>query len=209
VTLVLAGQLAAVLAPGARTVVLLLSLVGLDVLGLVYSRRAARSSTRSTGWRVIAAGRGLSAVSTLAFAVHAATGHRAWWWAAVAAGLRMFLCLSVALLVVPLQRLRGRDGWAALAELMTVLVAGFMVIWYLVLEPLRAGPVSGLWVFAVGFPVGNLLLLAAVSATLLRGELIRTSNPARILCAGMILYVVGDTAFSSLRVHGGQPTQSV
>jgi diguanylate cyclase (GGDEF)-like protein len=208
VLVVLLGQVAATARADLRSPIFGASLLLLDGLGVGYSLVATGHSRNATGWRLIAAGRALSLTSTITFGTSVVTGGRGWWWAGALSGIAMFLCLSAAVLTIPAQRLRGRQAWAFFAEILTVLVAGFMIIWYFVLHPLVQGPADYHWVYELGFPVGNLILLAGVSAVLLRGTLMRVNTPAALLLAGMLAYVVGDTVFSMLGVHGDRASHS-
>jgi diguanylate cyclase (GGDEF)-like protein len=208
VLVVLAGQVVATVHAGLRSPIFGLTLLLVDALGVAYSLRATRHSRNVTAWRLIAAGRALSLTCTTTFAAASVTGGRSWWWAGALTGIAMFVSLSAAVLSIPAQRLRGRQAWAFFAEILTVLVAGFMIIWYFVLHPLVQGPVRYQWVYELGFPIGNLLLLAAVSAVLLRGTMVRFNTPSTLLLTGMLLYVVGDTVFSTLGVRGALASHS-
>ena len=66
--------------------------------------------------------------------------------------------------------------------------------------------VSQQWLFAIGFPLGNLLLLAAVSIVLLRGAAQRLADPVTMLLAGMLVYAVSDLTFAAVRAHGQRAT---
>ncbi|MFI5930835.1 putative bifunctional diguanylate cyclase/phosphodiesterase [Actinoplanes sp. NPDC051494] len=202
----LLGQVVALTNAGASSAVLGLSLLVLDALGLAYGLRAARRTTARTTWRLAAAGRGLSLASTISFSVDAVRDSQPWWWVGVGSGLAMFACLTAAALSVSAQRLETRQRLAFIAEVVTVLSSGFMLIWYFVLnQALRREP-DLRWIFELGYPFGNLLLLVAVSAVLLRGAVARLGQPLTVLLAGILLYAVGDTAFSAVRVDGQAST---
>jgi diguanylate cyclase len=201
VLLVLVGQVVAVVDAGARSLVLGLSLLVLDILGAVFGLRAARHSPFPLAWRMVAAGRTCSLISTVTFIAAVVSNRPIWWWTGALAGIAMFACLSMAVLSGPVAWLRGREGWAFFAEIMTVLVAGFMAVWYLILQPLLVEQPTYQWVYRIGFPVGNLMLLAAVSAVLLRGTITTFRHPAAVLLGGMLLYVVGDIIYAAMGVH--------
>ncbi len=204
IVLTLAGLALAFAQESARSAVLGLSLLALDATGLVFSLRAARHPGARTTWRLAAAGRGLSLVSTVTYTLHELTGVRAWWWAGVLAGITVFGCLGAAALSVSAQRLERRQRLAFLAEVVTVLGSGFVVVWYFVLEPVLQGPAGLGMVYGVGYPVGNLLLLVAVSAVLLRGAVARLNQALTTLLVGQLLYAVGDLAFTAVRVNEAQ-----
>ncbi|WP_305783124.1 putative bifunctional diguanylate cyclase/phosphodiesterase [Symbioplanes lichenis] len=209
VALTVAGQVAALLDGDLRGVVMLLSLLVLDGFGAVYSVRAARRGAYRMSWRLAAAGRAFSLSATLAFTAHEVTAGRAWWWIGVAAGLIMFACLTAAALATSAQRLDRGLRRAFVAEVVTVFSSGFLVVWYFVLDPVlsRGDDGPGL-IFEAGYPIGNLLLLAAVSAVLMRGPVTRLTGPSMLLLTGILLYAAADTIFSAIRINGAQTSGS-
>ncbi|MFI5953006.1 putative bifunctional diguanylate cyclase/phosphodiesterase [Cryptosporangium sp. NPDC051539] len=206
IVVTLAGQVAGLADRALHDSVFGLSLVALDGLGLLYSVRAALRSAARTTWALVAAGRGLSLLSTVLFTVDAVRPGLVWWYLAVVPGLAVFAALSTACLNVTTERLDRRHRWAFLAEATTVLSSAFIVAWYYVLHPALHDRHSGHWLFDLGYPLGNLLLLAAVFAVLLRGAVAHLTRPLALLLGGMLLYAVGDIAFSAVRIHGQQAT---
>ncbi len=186
---VLAGQVVAVLDGQLRPVILAGTLLLLDTLGLVFGLRAAGDANDRRTWRLIAASRGMSAVSVLAWAV----GGDGWRSAGTAAHLAMYVLLSAGMLSAPTGRLHGRQLAAYLAEVGTVLGGGFMVIWYLQLGPAVPRPT----VASIGFPLGDLLLLTAIAGLLLRGALTRAPRAVPFLMAGILVFLVGEVAFGT------------
>ncbi|AGL18099.1 bifunctional diguanylate cyclase/phosphodiesterase [Actinoplanes sp. N902-109] len=188
--------------PAWRTATAGWALLVLDVAGVFASSRAARRGDVSA-WKLVAAGRLCSAVASMATGLWMATGVEAWWWAGALPRYLMFALIATALLVAPARRMTTRQRLAFLAEAMTVLGAGFMVVWYFVLTPTIAGSApSHVWLTSVGFPIGDLLLLMAASVVLLRGTISRLSSPLTFFVAGVVCYFVGDAMWSGLRVHG-------
>ncbi|GAB7046205.1 hypothetical protein JCM9534A_13310 [Catenuloplanes indicus JCM 9534] len=205
--LVAVAQGVALVVPDVRSTIFGLLLLTLDALGVVYSLRAARHRARST-WRLAAAGRALSLLTTLAFGVHAVNGAVAFWWAGVLSGLGMFGCLAASVLSIPVRRMEGRQRWAFAAETHAVFNGAFMVIWYFALHPtLHRGP-AGTWAMAIGYPLGNLLLVVAVCAVLLRGGVTRLGDPVTTLLGGVLLYAITDTLYASIGAQGEQAAKS-
>ncbi|EXG83014.1 putative bifunctional diguanylate cyclase/phosphodiesterase [Cryptosporangium arvum] len=203
--LVVVGQVVGFTVEPARSPVFGLSLVGLDALGLIYSVRAARRSASRRIWGTTAAGRGLSVLATVSFTVAALTGNSGWpWFFAIVSGLAMFTALSAACLAVTTERYDPRQRRAFLAEAVTVLSSAFVVAWYFILHPAIDRSTALELLYDIGYPLGNLLLLAAVCAVLLRGAVAHLTRPVALLLGGMLLYAVGDIAFSAMRVHGEQ-----
>ncbi|AGL17991.1 bifunctional diguanylate cyclase/phosphodiesterase [Actinoplanes sp. N902-109] len=208
ITLILLGQVLALTLDSARNPVLGLSLLLLDGLGLIYSARAARSPHTRLTWLLAALGRGFSLISTVSFTVNEVTGSMVWWWTAVLSGLMMFLCLTGAALSVSARRLENRQQAAFLAELVTVLSSGFMLVWYFVLDRVLQREATLHWIFEIGYPLGTLLLLVAVSAVLLRGAMAHVNRAVTMLLGGILIYAVADTLFSAVRAEGDQAGHS-
>ena len=111
--------------------------------------------------------------------------------------------LAVSILLGPVKRLSGPHRQAFLAEVTTVLAGGFMLVWYLVLDPLaRSGAPTARWTAVIGTALADLLLLIAITAMLLRGVVRRLTDPITVLVAGMTLLIVADTAGWAGRPHG-------
>ncbi|WP_306216139.1 putative bifunctional diguanylate cyclase/phosphodiesterase [Actinoplanes sp. RD1] len=209
IALTVLGQAAALLHGELRGVVMLASLVLLDGFGAVYSVRAARRGTYRMSWLLAGAGRAFSLGATLAFTAHEVTGLRGWWWAGVASGLIMFGCLTAAALATSAQRLERGVRRSFVAEVVTVFSSGFLLVWYFVLDPvLSRGDRGADLIFEVGYPVGNLLLLAAVGAVLMRGPVSKLTGSSMLLLMGILLYAAADTIFSAIRINGAQTSGS-
>ena len=200
---VLAGQVVALVAEPARFPITSVSMVLLDVLGLGYSLWAVRLGRSRLTWLSSTAARALSFLSTASLinAAHVAT---TWgWWIGTMAGLAMYVSLALAVLAVPAQRLTGRQGAAFTAEVLTVTGGGFMFVWHFVLMPVLAhGDRNRLLVQTIGFPLGDLLLLVAVTAFLLRGGFLTAPRPLVLLAGGLALYLVSDLLFDSVGSDG-------
>ncbi|GAB7039425.1 MULTISPECIES: putative bifunctional diguanylate cyclase/phosphodiesterase [Catenuloplanes] len=205
--LVVVAQVVALTVPDARSAIFGLSLLTLDALGVVYSLRAARHRGRVI-WRLAAAGRALSLLTTLAFGVDAVIGSAAFWWAGVLCGLGMFGCLAASVLSISVRRMEGRQRWAFAAETYAVFNGAFMVIWFVALHPTLHGAPNIAWVMAIGYPLGNLLLVVAVCAVLLRGGVTRLGDPITTLLGGVLLYAIADTLHASVGARGEQAAES-
>ena len=143
------------------------------------------------------------------------------WWAADAAWAWMELVLdrqpfpSVAdagylgfypamawgLLSVPGGGRRRADRTKVVLDALTVLLAAGMAVWYLVVGPLvRGQALDAATVLNVAYPVGDLLLLFVVTATLLgrRGD----QRPLWLLMGGVSCIVLADLAYARLSLSG-------
>jgi diguanylate cyclase (GGDEF)-like protein len=209
IAVVLAGQVVASADSSLRGIVLTASVPLLDILGVVYCVKAARRSPYPRSWWLCGAGRGASVLSTFGWGWYAYAGTGVWWWLWTLSRLAMFALLAAAALGSRLIEMHGRQRWAFLAETTTVFAAGFMLVWYFVLDPAIAGRIEGReWVQVIGFSLGGLLFLLAAGTLLLGGAMPRLIHPVTPLVTGLVLYQISDAVWSSLIVRGRSPTDS-
>ena len=201
--LVLLGQVVGVVHAGSRLYIFAGSLLILDILGVALSVRAARRGDPGGGWAMVAAARAFSAISLVVLSVAGLTGDQTAWWTGTIARLLMFVLLTTALVATPARRLTGRRRAGFLADGATVLGGGFMVVWYFNINPIVDGHPAGLqWVSAIGYPIGDLLLLTTVALVLMGRVLERSINPITLYIAGLVCYLVGDVMWPAVGPHG-------
>ncbi|BCY10064.1 bifunctional diguanylate cyclase/phosphodiesterase [Actinoplanes sp. L3-i22] len=159
----------------------------LNLIGARYSWRAARTSPSGLGpWRLIAAGRAASALCTAGLML-------SWQSVAGITRLLMFGLLAAGVFASISRRFTGRAKTALVAELVAVLAAGFMSIWYFAIEPVlahRTGTDPS--VATIGWPLGDVLLLTAVAAIILGGAVSRFAAPVTLFAGSLALYLVVD-----------------
>jgi diguanylate cyclase (GGDEF)-like protein len=206
--LILAGQIAASADTALREGMLIASIPVLDTLGVTYCVKAVRRSPYPRSWSLCAAGRGAALLATVGWAWYAYTGTGVWWWLWTVGRLAMFALVAAAALGSRLVEMRGRRRWAFLAETATVLAAGFMLVWYFVLDPAIGTTTGRQWVQVIGFSLGGLLFLLAASTLLLGGAMPRLIHPITPLVTGLVLYQISDAIWSSLIVRGDRVTDS-
>lgn len=82
----------------------------------------------------------------------------------------------------------------------TVLLAGWMLIWYFVIGPVAidAAASPAQTVLSIAYPIGDLLVLFGIAAVLLRRPPATSRRSLVILAVGALLFVAADTAFSYL-----------
>jgi diguanylate cyclase (GGDEF)-like protein len=115
----------------------------------------------------------------------------------------MFGLLAAGALLGPARRLSPRQRRAFAAETLTVLAAGFMVVWYLVIDPvIERGAPTVRWFAEIGFPVGDLLLLTGVAVIVLRGTISSPASPLAFLAGGLTCNLIGDAVWSAIGVQG-------
>jgi diguanylate cyclase (GGDEF)-like protein len=201
---VVAGQVASWAEPRLLPVVLAGSLILLNAVAVPYLLRIARLGVNALSCRLGAVARGFGVLHGAALLLGGVLGGTApVWWAGTLSHLACVVVLAVATLLGPVKRLSGPHRQAFLAEITTVLAGGFMLVWYLVLDPLaRSGAPTARWTAEIGTALADLLLLIAITAMLLRGVVRRLADPITVLVAGMALLIVADTAGWAGRPHG-------
>ena len=112
--------------------------------------------------------------------------------------------ILTALLLVPTQTRIGRDRTRLVCELLAIVGAGWMALWFLVIGPATAAGV-GLdlgGALSLGYPLADLGLLAVVASVAIR----RPARDARALfiplALAMTCLIVADTSFSLFSLHG-------
>ncbi|WP_244876163.1 putative bifunctional diguanylate cyclase/phosphodiesterase [Winogradskya consettensis] len=209
IVVVAAGVVLSMANAGLRPYVLGVSVLVLDALGVVASVRAGRRGEVSA-WQIVAGGRLCSLVVGLMMTCWSVSGGQGFWWASTLGRLAMFVLLAAGLVFAPARRMAGRQRLAFAAEAVTVLGAGFMVVWYFVVVPtVSARTPSTEWIALIGYPIGDLLLMVAVSVVLLRGTISSVSSPLTFFVTGITCYLGGDALWWGLYAHGGDTNSSV
>ena len=195
---VIAGQVLTLFDQASRPNVMGLTILVLDIVGVGACLGAAR---RGDGllWRMIAVGHLCSLLTALVLGAAGATGSGALWWFGLAVRLGSFVFTATAVLFAPVRRLSARGLAAFVAETITVVAGGFMVVWYFVIDPVVRDTSPGLiWIREIGYPIGDLLMLLAVAVALLRGSAGRPTGSMALLIAGMGFYLAGDVFWASV-----------
>ncbi|GAA2592381.1 hypothetical protein GCM10010435_83910 [Winogradskya consettensis] len=109
------------------------------------------------------------------------------------------------LLMLPGQYRRRRDRQRLALDALIVGAGGFIAIWYLLLGPILVAPGMTLWErsFTAALPIGDLLLVLAMSTALLRRHQPEVPAPVRLLAGSIALTVAADVSYSWIQLHGG------
>ena len=115
--------------------------------------------------------------------------------------------LLAALLSFGAEPMDRRARWKLVMDVTTVLGAGLMLMWYLVLGPALSGGhlFDPLRLGSVLFSVGDVVLLVGVGTVMLRGAVAEARRPLTLLLAGTLGYLAVDTAFLYMSIRGVAP----
>jgi diguanylate cyclase (GGDEF)-like protein len=115
--------------------------------------------------------------------------------------LAFYPVLLAGLLSFPVRRSRA-DLLRLGLDMVTVVVAGAMAVWYFALGPTLTSVqhLSSSSVLSVAYPVGDLALVLGSATTLLRGMRPTSAASARGLMVGLGAFVVADVGFAHLNL---------
>ncbi len=118
--------------------------------------------------------------------------------------LAFYPLVFTGLVLMPVEKPRPRDRLTLVLDTATVMVAGLMIVWYLVIEPTIAEAGSSLLAeaLALAYPVGDLVLLLGLARLLFRGPRYAALPSLWLLGVGLTAMVVGDVSFAHLDLGG-------
>jgi diguanylate cyclase len=95
--------------------------------------------------------------------------------------------------------------WLFTLDLMTIALSGGALLWYFVAGPLATtrGHSVHTVVYAVLYPLGDLILLLTAIRTLQRGVPPSSQRSVRTIAVGIFVYVIADAMTSYMRLHAG------
>ncbi|GAA1034894.1 hypothetical protein GCM10009557_40930 [Virgisporangium ochraceum] len=109
------------------------------------------------------------------------------------------------LLMLPGQHRRRQDRQKLALDALIVGAGGFIAIWYLLLGPILNAPGMSGWerTFTAALPIGDLLLVLAMSTAMLRRHQPDVPAPLRLLAGSIALTATADVSYSWIQLNGG------
>jgi hypothetical protein len=182
----------------------------LQLLALGYHVRAATRRGRPRAprrpWWLVGAALAMLISAGVGFMVVFTSGDKTWSPAlvlAIAGRLALVPLLLAALLSLGTAPADRQARRMLGADVVTVLGAGLMLMWYLVLGPVieQGGLFDPLRLGSVLFAVGDLVLLVGVWTAITRGSTAATRRPLTLLMGGTLGYLLVDSLFLYQSVH--------
>jgi diguanylate cyclase (GGDEF)-like protein len=120
-----------------------------------------------------------------------------------AADALFYACFFVGLLGFAASRRNVVRRWLFTLDTVTIALSGGAMLWYFVAGPLATseGHPVHVVVYAIVYPLGDLILLLAAVRTLQRGIPRSSQRAVQTIAAGILLYVVADTIVGYLNLH--------
>jgi diguanylate cyclase (GGDEF)-like protein len=178
-----------------------------DVLGVGMAVRAWRHPTlerRSRrAWGLIALAFLELAVSDVLRAVYAGAAFPS---PGDVVRLAVVPVMLAGLLMLPLRAQGSREQGKVWLDVVIVVVASGMLMWYVQIGPsvAQAGRIPGhALAAAIAYPVLDLMLIFGAAVVLFRGAAESARRPAALLGLGMLFIVAGDTYLGYRQSHGG------
>jgi signal transduction histidine kinase len=108
------------------------------------------------------------------------------------------------LLAFPRAPRSGTDALKFWLDVLVVMLAGTIVVWYLILEPIvhEAGASSLLKAVSLSYPVGDLIVLYGITALVLRDPEAPSRPALYCLVAGLSAALLGDLSYAYANISG-------
>ncbi len=119
--------------------------------------------------------------------------------------LGLYPLMLLALLRVPVAPASRSQKLRLGLDFATIIGAGAMLIWYLVLSQVvldgGIGPLQ--LATSVAYPVGDLGLVAGIGVAILRWSPPTLRRPLSLIAAGLAMFVTADVVYAHAQLHGG------
>lgn len=116
-----------------------------------------------------------------------------------------YVCLFVGLLGFTASRRNVVLRWLFTLDLVTIALSGSAVLWFFVAGPLATSDGHSVHaiVYAIIYPLGDLILLLAAVRSLQRGVPVSSRRAVQMIALAILMYVIADTMIGYLGLHGG------
>ncbi|MEY2444156.1 MAG: diguanylate cyclase, partial [Ilumatobacteraceae bacterium] len=175
-------------------------LIGVLVTWLAWAAHVHASASRARrGWALFAAAMGARVLADVSWFWLEVVKHQQPFPSVADVGyLSSYLLMFAAVWGLGAPR-RGLDRRSLALDLMTVVTGSFILVWYLLMDELAHSSDPSLQqVLAIGYPVGDGLLLMASAALLLRRPGWMSARALALLIAGLLLWASADIAWTTL-----------
>ncbi|GLY97628.1 bifunctional diguanylate cyclase/phosphodiesterase [Actinoplanes sp. NBRC 103695] len=179
--------------------------ITLTVFGIRVARQPEQDPATRRAWRVILGAMLCQLIANVSWFVESVVLHRDAFPAFADYWFLAFIPFMLAgLLMMPGAERSHQDRVRLMLDALIVGVSAFMVLWYLALGPLLATEGTGLpFLYSAAMPVGDVLLVLAVAAAVLRRPGRRRPRSLGLLAGAVVLQVMGDTAYTWSALKGG------
>jgi diguanylate cyclase len=109
------------------------------------------------------------------------------------------------ILILPMKQLSTRERWKVVIDISIVMLAALLLFWNYLLGPLFTADFSGqllAGVLTVAYPVGDIVLFAALLILLFRQPQEQETEPLLFLIAGVFLLIVSDAFYGYQSILG-------
>jgi diguanylate cyclase (GGDEF)-like protein len=170
------------------------------VLAWRASRHPAIDGRTSRAWRIVAVAFFFYWLGDVIFTLEENIGNSPYPSPADAAYLAFYVALLWGVLTFPSARRSKADRTKLWLDTGTVVIGAFMILWYFALGPTaRASGSTPLESFvSLAYPIGDLVLVLAITRILLGDTPRALRHALGILAAGIILFVIADVGFAHL-----------
>jgi diguanylate cyclase (GGDEF)-like protein len=179
------------------------------VLAWRTSRHSGLDNRTGRAWRIVAIAFFFYWVGDVIFTFEENLGSAPFPSLADAAYLAFYVALLWGVLTFPTAPRTRSDRTKLWLDTGTVVIGAFMILWYFALGPTARDSGSTILesFVSLAYPIGDLVLVLAITRILLADPPRGLRHALGILAAGLILFVIADVAFAHLSLtsdyHGG------
>ena len=193
--------------PEFTTLISDLAFLPVSLTGTILAWRASRHPTLDSrtrrAWWIVAVAFLFYWIGDTVFTLEENLGSGAFPSAADAAYLAFYVVLMWGVLAFPTAPRSKSDRMKMWLDTGTVVLGAYMVLWYFALGP-TARSSGSTWLesfVSLAYPIGDLVLVLAITRILLGQPPRGTGHSLGILASGLVLLVIADVAFAQLSLN--------